>query len=101
MRKTVSLTLFIIFISALIYAFVPSFSVFGVDIEKLDLFSDLLSVGDSQLISENEDTKPYSKFEENNSNLNSNTEITEETKNNYFKLYDKDSVCLLKNFLNH
>ncbi len=98
MRKTVSLTLFIIFISALIYAFVPSFSVFGVDIEKLDLFSDLLSVGDSQLISENEDTKPYSKFEENNSNLNSNTEITEETKNNYFKLYDKDSVCLLKNF---
>ncbi|MCX7833601.1 MAG: hypothetical protein N2490_05265 [Ignavibacteria bacterium] len=97
MRKTVSLALFVLLISAIIYLFVPNFNLFGVNFEKLDLFSDLFLMNQ---FSSNESNNLNYLSEINGADKN-NSDIEEnlgEVNNNYLKVYDKDSNFLLKNF---
>lgn len=76
----------------------PNFTVLGINVEKLDLFSDLLLSG--ELVSNNS-SDTLNIFLNSNYNLGENQEYYEQVNSNCLKVYDKDSSCLLKNFFNN
>ncbi len=96
MRKTVSLTLLILLISAVIYIFIPNFSVFGINVEKLDLYSDFFLSEDFQTEDNTEKLKVLSDLGD--SFLNKGESEESFIDNNYLNIYNEDSVCLLENF---